>query len=66
MKIQVFFPFLLVVLFLSSAFSQTAFTKWRGPDGNGIYPDKNLLQKWPEAGPEIVWTFDDLGIGSEQ
>ena len=38
-------------------------TKWRGPEGNGKYPDKGLLKQWPQNGPEILWTFNDLGEG---
>jgi len=38
-------------------------TRWRGPSGNGIYPDNGLLRKWPAAGPEILWTFHELGQG---
>ena len=38
-------------------------TKWRGPQGNGIYADKNLLQSWPEEGPEMLWHFDELRQG---
>lgn len=38
-------------------------TRWRGPSGNGIYPDKGLLKKWPADGPEIRWTFNELGQG---
>jgi len=54
----------LVVLFLSivNSFGQAA-TRWRGPQGNGIYPDKGLLKVWPADGPKIFWTFDELGQG---
>lgn len=38
-------------------------TKWRGPDSNGIYKEAGLLKKWPDAGPEIIWHFDNLGKG---
>ena len=38
-------------------------SQWRGPDRNGIYPDKNLLNKWPEEGPELLWSFEGLGSG---
>jgi len=38
-------------------------TKWRGINGNGIYPDKNLLNSWPENGPEIIWNIDFVGVG---
>ncbi|NQU86734.1 MAG: PQQ-binding-like beta-propeller repeat protein [Mariniphaga sp.] len=38
-------------------------TKWRGPNSNGIYNETGLLKKWPASGPEIVWHFDNLGVG---
>lgn len=37
--------------------------QWRGPDRNGIYPDKNLLQVWPENGPELILKKEGLGAG---
>jgi outer membrane protein assembly factor BamB len=42
--------------------SQTS-TRWRGPNGNGIYSETGLLKKWPAEGPQIVWHFDGLGEG---
>jgi outer membrane protein assembly factor BamB len=38
-------------------------TTWRGPGQSGIYADQNLLDSWPGSGPEILWTFENLGIG---
>ena len=38
-------------------------TRWMGPNGNGIYPDTGLLKVWPPGGPEILWTYEELGIG---
>ncbi len=52
------------IYFLSTSFllaQQT--TTWRGPGQSGIYPDKNLLDSWPESGPEIRWTYENLGNG---
>ena len=37
--------------------------QWRGPERNGIYPETNLLKEWPENGPELLWEFDELGLG---
>ena len=37
--------------------------QWRGPNRDGIYPEKNLLDTWPEEGPELIWEFNDLGAG---
>jgi outer membrane protein assembly factor BamB len=42
--------------------SQTA-TKWRGPDGNGIYNETGLLKEWPSEGPQVLWHFEGLGDG---
>ncbi|MDA3818115.1 MAG: PQQ-binding-like beta-propeller repeat protein [Prolixibacteraceae bacterium] len=38
-------------------------TKWRGEQQNGVYPDKNLLETWPESGPEVIWHYEGLGEG---
>lgn len=41
----------------------TAQSQWRGPNRNGIYPETNLLKQWPADGPELLWSFEGLGIG---
>jgi len=38
-------------------------TKWRGPEGNGNYPDKNLKQIWIDQDPQLIWHIDGLGQG---
>jgi outer membrane protein assembly factor BamB len=38
-------------------------TRWRGPSGNGVYPDQGLLKKWPAEGPRILWSYEQLGQG---
>lgn len=38
-------------------------TKWRGPNADGIYPESNLLDEWPEAGPEELWVNESVGVG---
>lgn len=39
------------------------FSQWRGPNRDGVYPEKNLLAVWPENGPEVIWEYDALGGG---
>lgn len=56
----IFIPFLIYLISCSNA--QTS-TRWRGPLGNGIYPDKDLLKEWPKEGPEILWYFEGLDKG---
>ncbi len=38
-------------------------TRWRGPDGNGIYPANGYLKEWPAGGPEVLWSFEEMGQG---
>ena len=52
--------FLFVVSF--SALSQSP-TTWRGPGQSGIYQETGLLESWPVSGPEILWSFEELGVG---
>lgn len=37
--------------------------QWRGPDRDGKYPDTGLMKQWPEEGPQMLWHYDDLGLG---
>lgn len=37
--------------------------QWRGPSRDGLTAEKNLLQSWPEGGPPVAWSVDDLGKG---
>ncbi|MCB8999657.1 MAG: PQQ-binding-like beta-propeller repeat protein [Bacteroidales bacterium] len=49
-------------VFTSSTFAQIS-THWRGPDSNGSYAESGLLTSWPSTGPEIAWSFNELGQG---
>ncbi|MGW8317490.1 MAG: outer membrane protein assembly factor BamB family protein [Bacteroidales bacterium] len=37
--------------------------QWRGPERNGIFPENDLMDSWPEGGPELLWVFNGLGRG---
>jgi outer membrane protein assembly factor BamB len=37
--------------------------QWRGPNRDGIYPASRLITEWPGDGPEVIWTFEGLGMG---
>ncbi|HEX7376635.1 MAG TPA: PQQ-binding-like beta-propeller repeat protein [Pirellulales bacterium] len=37
--------------------------QWRGPNRDGVSPEKGLLKQWPPAGPKLVWQIDNLGDG---
>lgn len=53
------------ILLIASCDSQqkSADLKWRGPNRDGIFHEENLLDTWPEGGPELLWKYDQLGRG---
>lgn len=36
---------------------------FRGPGRTAVSPDQNLLEKWPEGGPPLVWEAKGVGRG---
>jgi outer membrane protein assembly factor BamB len=61
MKTKIALTLLLSAL-IFSAFAQEP-TRWRGPEGNGIYAETGLMKSWPASGPQILWSYDKLGEG---
>ena len=37
--------------------------QWRGPNRDGVNPEKNLLDEWPAEGPKILWRVQGVGGG---
>lgn len=37
--------------------------QWRGPNRDGLSPDKGLLKAWPKEGPPLLWKATGLGAG---
>lgn len=55
---------LFLLAFLFCAVTPAAdWPQWRGPARDGISPDTGLLEKWPAAGPPLVWKANGLGEG---
>lgn len=38
-------------------------SQFRGDNRDGHYSESNLLDQWPEEGPEMLWSSDGLGVG---
>jgi outer membrane protein assembly factor BamB len=53
---------IIVSIIYISAYAQEI-TQWRGPNRDGIYNETGLLKKWPDAGPKLLWHYDELGDG---
>jgi outer membrane protein assembly factor BamB len=37
--------------------------RFRGPAGDGVFPETGLLKQWPASGPKVAWTAKGLGQG---
>lgn len=53
----------LIGLATAATASAIDWTQWRGPKGDGISPEKGLLQDWPKEGPRLVWAAKGFGLG---
>jgi outer membrane protein assembly factor BamB len=51
-------------LLVSASISGAAdWPQFRGPNRDGASKETDLLQQWPKAGPKLLWTIADAGIG---
>lgn len=56
----------LVILLLTFALSHSCkndISQWRGDMRDGVYHETDLLDQWPEEGPELLWVSEGLGKG---
>ncbi len=53
----------ILLLNLSFLIAQDVTSNWRGPGRDGKYPETNLLESWPEGGPELLWSYTGIGQG---
>lgn len=37
--------------------------QWRGPNRDGLFPERGLLKSWPAEGPKLAWKIEKLGKG---
>lgn len=59
-----FLTFAVLSASLLSCSGPGAYSDWRGPNRDGIYPSESGLMKvWPEGGPELLWSYENLGAG---
>jgi outer membrane protein assembly factor BamB len=53
----------LVVMALAAAVQGADCLRFRGPAGDGVFPETGLLKQWPASGPKVAWTVKGLGQG---
>jgi outer membrane protein assembly factor BamB len=57
------FLFLISAMIIYIPLMAQDIAQWRGPHRDGKYTENGLLKKWPDAGPALLWHFDELGDG---
>ncbi|MDA3954514.1 MAG: PQQ-binding-like beta-propeller repeat protein [Bacteroidales bacterium] len=56
--------YLLILIIFFSIFSYGQdIIDWRGPGRTGVYNETNLLEKWSENGPELIWSIENIYKG---
>lgn len=55
--------FFALILFVQVSLQAQTVSQFRGNDRNGIFNESDLLTSWPETGPALLWTANDLGNG---
>lgn len=54
---------LIVFGFIQPGFCKTT-SEWRGIGRTGVYNETGLLKKWPDNGPELLWSVTGLPKGN--
>jgi outer membrane protein assembly factor BamB len=60
----IIFLFLVLISTLGCTLEQVdKRAQWRGANRDGIFHESELLDSWPDEGPELLWVFEGLGRG---
>lgn len=62
-SLLVFLFFLLFTLVSPHTQALENWPCWHGPDRTNKSTETGLLKKWPDSGPQLLWTVTDLGEG---
>lgn len=54
---------LLLFLVVPSSLQAADWPQYRGPQRDDVSSETGLLKKWPPAGPALLWTYKDTGVG---
>jgi len=63
MKRVVLFSTFLVMIVLTTITHAGDCPRFRGPNCDGMFSESGLLKKWPEGGPKLTWSVNNLGKG---
>lgn len=51
-----------IIVIVFQNLNSQVISEWRG-DRTGIYNEKELMKKWPEDGPKMLWHTENIGLG---
>ena len=57
------FQLIVLSVIITGQIHAQVISQWRGDNRNGIYSEENLLEEWPENGPELLWSINGIGEG---
>jgi len=63
MKFRFYSALTALILLTASTLSADDWPQWRGPYRTDISPAEGLMQQWPADGPELVWQYEQAGLG---
>jgi len=52
-----------LIIALTLQLQSQEIAQWRGKHRDGKYNETGLLKEWPASGPNLLWHFDELGVG---
>jgi len=62
MKSFVALTFVFLFVWLDFGFAQNSLS-FRGTNRNGVFHEENLLTEWPENGPGLLWSIENIPVG---
>jgi len=61
-RFQSVFVFSVLIFGMNQSFAQKVY-QWRGDHRDGIYNENKLMKVWPENGPTLLWSTEEIGQG---
>jgi outer membrane protein assembly factor BamB len=62
-RLRLITPFVLIILLCVVAAESGDWPCFHGPKRDNLSPETGLLKAWPEEGPKLLWTAEEMGHG---
>jgi outer membrane protein assembly factor BamB len=61
-KLQLILMCVIIIFSAHQGIAQKVY-QWHGENRDGIYNETYLMKKWPDNGPQILWSTEEIGAG---